>query len=252
MKKIAVVTGAAGGLGKEIVRRILDDVDELWAVGRNLSKLDSLKAELGVKIVPLQMDLSDTKSYDVLKSRLSGGEYEVFWLVNNAGSGRFGPSAGFTLEELSAGITSHCTAMASLCNICIPYMKKGSFIMNTASQSAFLPLPYMNLYAATKAFVYSYTRALRIELKDSGISVTAVCPGWIKTALLPEKLNGKTVNFPFLTTAEKVAKKAVKAARKRKPLMINSLPVRFVSWMQRHLPQEFAIKTWARMVRKYV
>ena len=78
MKKIAVVTGASGGLGKEIVKRILADVDELWAVGRNLTKLDSLKSELGAKIVPLQMDLSDTGSYDALKSRLLGEECEVF------------------------------------------------------------------------------------------------------------------------------------------------------------------------------
>ena len=256
MKKIAVITGASGGLGKELVRQIINDVDEVWSIGRNLSKLEAMKEEFGVKIIPLQMDLSDIKSYDILSGKLEseGGAsaLQISWLINNAGAGRFAPSTDFSTEELAGGITTHCTAIASICNICIPYMKAGDHIVNIASQSAFCPLPYMNLYAATKAFVYSYSRALREELHETGIVVTTICPGWIKTALLPETLNGRKVNFPFLVTADKVAAKAIRDARRGKALSIYRFAVRYVSWLQRHCPSSLSIRVWTDSVKKYL
>ena len=259
MKKIAIITGASGGLGKEFVSRLVSEVDELWAIGRNVSKLEALKTENGShgeKIIPLQMDLSDIHSFDILSSKLTaeGGtsDIEISWLINNAGAGRFGPSKDFTTEELNISITCHCTAIASICNICIPYMKAGDHLVNIASQSAFSPLPYINLYAATKAFVYSYTRALGEELKSSGIIVTAVCPGWIKTGLIVETLNGHKVHFPLLTTADKVAAKALKDARRRKPLSIYKFSVRYVCWLQRHLSNTLSVKIWAKSVEKYL
>ena len=120
MKKIAVITGASGGLGKEFVRQVINEVDEVWAIGRNVAKLEGLRAEFGEtnsnggegrrgaagsKIIPLQMDLSDTKSYDLLSGRLEseGGAsaVEISWLINNAGAGRFAPSTDFSTEELA-------------------------------------------------------------------------------------------------------------------------------------------------------
>ena len=256
MKKIAVITGASGGLGKEFVRQIINDVDEVWAIGRNVTKLEAMKEELGSKIIPLQMDLSDIKSLDVLSGKLEseGGTsaVEISWLINNAGAGRFALSTDFSTEELAAGIAAHCTATASICNICIPYMKAGDHIVNVASQSAFSPLPYINLYAATKAFVYSYSRALREELHDTGIAVTTICPGWIKTALLPDTLNGHKVKFPFLVTADKVAAKAIRDARRGKALSIYRFAVRYVSWLQRHYPTGISVCVWANSVKKYL
>ncbi|MBO4546297.1 MAG: SDR family NAD(P)-dependent oxidoreductase, partial [Treponema sp.] len=236
-KRIAIITGASGGLGKEFVKQVIDDVDEVWAVGRNEAKLEGLKSEFGPKIVPLQMDLSDTKSLSKLSKKIETEEkkssIQIRWLINNAGAGRFGASKDFTTEEISVSVTTHCTAIAAICNICIPFMKAGDHIVNVSSQSAFSPLPYMNLYAATKAFVYSYTRALGEELRDSGIVVTAVCPGWIQTALLPDTLGGRKVKFPLIVTADKVAEKAIKDARKAKPLSIYRFAVRMVACFQR-------------------
>lgn len=256
MKSVAIVTGAAGGLGKEIVKLIVGEVDELWAIGRNVSKLESLKAELGAqgnKIVPFKMDLSDTKSYKTLSDKLQKeSDAQIRWLVNNAGAGRFGHSKDFTIEEISTSVTTHCAAIASICNICIPYMKKGDIILNVASQSAFSPLPYINLYASTKAFVFNYTRALRTELKSAGIKVMALCPGWIKTNLIVDTLNGKKVNYPFIDVPARVAKKAVRDARKGKAISINSLPIAFIIWLQRHLPPSVSIWVWLTMVKKFV
>lgn len=259
MKTIAVITGASGGLGSEFVARLVTEVDELWAIGRNVSKLESLKARNGSegqKIIPLQMDLSDVNSFARLSQKLEeeGGPsaIEIRWLINNAGAGRFAPSTDFTTEELSGSITTHCTAIASICNRCIPYMKAGDHIVNIASQSAFSPLPYMNLYAATKAFVYSYTRSLGSEIRDTGIVVTAVCPGWIKTGLLPDTLDGKKVRYPMITTPDKVAAKAIKDARRGKPVSIYKFSVRFITWLQRHTSNSFSLKVWCNSVEKYL
>lgn len=259
MKTIAVITGASGGLGGEFVARLVTEVDELWAIGRNVSKLESLKTKNGLqgeKIIPLQMDLSDIKSFTLLSQKLEheGGPsvIEIRWLINNAGAGRFAPSTDFTIEELSGNITTHCTAIASICNICIPYMKSGDHIINIASQSAFSPLPYMNLYAATKAFIYSYTRSLGAEIRNTGIVVTAVCPGWIKTGLLPDTLNGKKVKYPLITTADKVAAKAIKDARRGKPVSIYKFSVRFLTWLQRHTSNSFSLRVWCNSVEKFL
>ncbi len=110
----------------------------------------------------------------------------------------------------------------------------------------------MNLYAATKAFVYSYSRALEVELRKTGIKVTTVCPGWIKTALLPESLNGHKVKYPFIAHADKVAEKAIKAARKGKSLSIYKFSVRYVCWLQRHWFTKSTLRLWTRMVEKYI
>lgn len=255
-RQIAIITGAAGGLGKEFVRQVIDDVDELWAIGRNVEKLEGLKSEFDAKIVPFQMDLSDAKALSKLSDKLKAEEkksaLQIRWLINNAGAGRFGASKDFTTEEISVSVTTHCAAIAAICNICIPYMKAGDHLVNVASQSAFSPLPYINLYAATKAFVYSYTRALGEELRESGIVVTAVCPGWIQTALLPEKLNGVKVKFPLIVTADKVAAKAIKDARRGKAVSIYRFAVRVVAWLQRHLSNDFSVKFWAKSVKKYL
>ena len=103
-------------------------------------------------------------------------------------------------------------------SICIPYIKCGGHIINIASQSAFQPLPYLNIYSATKAFLRNYTRALNVELKDRGITATAVCPGWMNTGLLDRGAIGAShtvTNFAVMasTAAVDVYKRQVQKLR---------------------------------------
>ncbi len=95
-------------------------------------------------------------------------------------------------------------------------MQKGCHIINVASQSAFQPVAYINLYAASKAFCYSYFRALNIELKEKEIGVTVACPGWIKTDLLQTEMNGHKVKFPHLAAPKDVVEKNNQRCTKRK------------------------------------
>ena len=215
MEKIAIVTGASGGIGKVFVRELTKEaLDEIWVVGRSEQRLLALKNEFGGRITPICKDL--TKNTDLLSfsDLLKNKNPSVLWLVNNAGIARMASSKEFTFSEIEQTIDLNCKAPAALINICIPFMEKGSKILNISSASAFQPVPYINLYAATKAFERSYSRALNAELKPCGITVTAVCPSWVDTDLLSKEINGKKVRFPGIVAPEKVVRKALKDAKK--------------------------------------
>lgn len=139
-----------------------------------------------------------------------------------------------------------------LCNICIPFMEEGSKILNVSSASAFQPTPYINLYAASKAFERNYSRALNVETKKSGITVTAVCPGWVDTELLTKKINGKEVRFPGMVKADKVVAKAFKDADMARDMSVCSLYVKCQHLNVKLLPQKFIMKIWMRGIHKYL
>jgi len=133
--------------------------------------------------------------------------------------------------------------------VCIPYMKKGSHMINIASQASFQPLPYQNIYSSTKSFVRNYSRALNVELKEKGICVTAVCPGWIKTDLYKRAEIGArkaTTKYVGMVTPDKVAKKALKDAKKCKDISIYSLFTKISHIAAKLLPQRMMMKIWLK------
>lgn len=252
MKNIAIITGATGGLGKSFMKHLVGNVDEVWAIGRNIDKLKSLKKSHGDKIKVFSIDLSDINNLDYIRNELSNKEYVVKYLINNAGTGRMAPSTDFTDLDIQSHIHTHNTALALLCNICIPYMKKGCHIVNMASQSAFQPVAYINLYAACKAFCYSYSRALNMELKDRGIVVTVACPGWVKTELLQTEMNGHKIKFPHLADPEEVVKQTLKDAHKGKDMSVYSSYVRRMQFFSKYFPHKMIMKMWVKSVKKYI
>lgn len=251
MRNLAIITGASGGLGKAFTKYLIDEVDEVWAIGRNKEKLNNLKEIFGVKIKGYSVDLSDTANLDVIKNELDKEEYTVKYLVNNAGAGRMAPSTDFSAKEIASHINVHNTSMAALCNICVPYMKSGSHIINVASQSAFQPVAYINLYAASKAFCCSYSRALNMELKDSGIVVTVACPGWIKTDLLQTEMNGHKIKFPHLAKPDDVVRKTLRDAKRGKDISVYSAYVKMMQFFSKFYPHKWIMHIWLRSVKKY-
>lgn len=252
-KKIAIVTGATGGLGKEFVKLLCrEDINEIWAIARNAEKLDKLQSDFGSKIVAISADLSEEKSYQRIKEMLDAQQPQVQYLINNAGGGLMNPSVSFSEEYIKTGIASHCTAVAVLCNACIPHMSRGSHIINMASQSAFQPVPYINLYAASKAFVLSYSRALNVELKDRGIIVTVACPGWIKTDLLEIERNGHTIKFPGMAMPEAVAAKTLVDAKKGKDISVYGAYVKYMQLLAKLFPHRMVMKAWVKGIKEYI
>lgn len=252
MKKIVIVTGATGGLGREFVKQILkEDIDEVWAIARNEQKLSDLRREYGGKVIPISSDLSDLNGIQQIENMLHEKKPHVEYLINNAGLAKMGKYNEFSIEEIDKTINVNCKAPVMLAQICIPYMGQGSKIMNISSASAFQPNPYINLYAASKAFERSYSRALNVELYGTGITSTAVCPGWIDTELLQKEINGKKVRFPGLVTANRVVKQAIKDAKKGKDMSVCSLYVKCQHVNVKLLPQRLVMKIWMAGLGKY-
>ena len=158
----------------------------------------------------------------------------------------------FDIEEIDKTINVNCKAPVMLAQICIPYMGKGSKILNISSASSFQPNPYINLYAASKVFERSYSRALNVELNGTGITSVAVCPGWIDTELLQKEINGKKVRFPGLVTPDRVVKQAIKDAKKGKDMSVCSLYVKCQHVNVKLLPQRLVMKIWMAGIGKYL
>lgn len=251
-KRIAVVTGASGGIGKAFVKCLLEEeVDEIWAIARNQKKLEALKQEFGERIAVISMDLSDSSALLEIEAMLQEVNPVVLYLINNAGMAKMGAYSDFTVEEIERTVRVNCVVPAALCTLCIPYMERGSRILTLSSASAFQPLPFLNLYASSKVFVRSYSRALHAELKGSGITATAVCPGWVDTDLLTKEVNGKPVRFAGLVTPEKVAAKALRDAKRGKDMSVCTLHVKWEHFLAKVFPQRMAMRTWFRRIRPY-
>lgn len=130
-KRISIVTGATGGLGREFVKLLLNEnLDEIWALARNIDKLNKLKDEYGERVVVISSDLSKDQSFDLLSNMLVKQNPIILYLVNNAGGGRMGAYNEFSRAEIESHITTHCIATAVLCNLFIPYMQKGKLFQS--------------------------------------------------------------------------------------------------------------------------
>ena len=253
MKKIAIITGATGGIGQEFVKQILEEkLDEIWAIGRNEKKLEELRKQYGSKIIPIPLDLSEKNQIISFNTQLAEQQPRIQYLINNAGLAKMGSYKEFSAEEISKTVDVNCKAPVLLCQMCIPYMSAGSRILNISSASAFQPNPYINLYAASKAFERSYSRALNVELKGTGITVTAVCPGWVDTELLEKERNGKKIRFPGMVTADRVVTQALRDAKKGRDMSVCSLYVKCQHFWVKLLPQKLVMKIWMKGISKYL
>ena len=248
-KNIAIITGASSGLGKEFVKLISDnkEFDEIWVLARREEKLQNLVSEYGEKIKPYIIDLSDYEKIKVFGEYLKKQNPNIKLLINNAGFAKFCSYDDISIEESLNMINLNISGVVSMGLTCIPFMEKGSHIINIASQSAFQPVPYLNLYGSTKAFVKNYSQALNVELKEKGISVTAVCPGWLDTNLFERGCIGAKKapkNFMFMAKPEVVAKKALKDAFAGKDISVYGKFVNFCHFCSKHLPEKWIMKAW--------
>lgn len=251
-KAVAIITGATGGIGKEFVRELYNEaLDEIWIIGRNSGRLSEIKEQYGEKIIPISADLTNEKDLLSIQALLTD-EVLVAYLVNNAGIAQMMPSKDLETNVINQTIRLNCNVPVILTNYCIPYMKRGSKIINVSSASAFQPVPFINLYAATKAFEHSYSRALNIELKPMGITVTAASPSWVDTKMLAKEVNGKKVKFYGMVRPESVAKKAIKDAKKGKDVSICSFYVKCQHLNVKLLPHKLVMKLWMRSIKKYL
>lgn len=236
----ALITGASSGIGEAFARLFAAEGFDLVLTARREEKLQQLAADLPTttKIVVLPGDLSTTAGITTFCGSVSGESLEIDVLVNNAGMMVEQEFAKLTTEQIERTITLNITALTQLIHQFLPAMKarKSGRILNVASVAAFHPVPGMDIYAATKAYVLSFSEALAENLRDTGISVTALCPGLTDTNMVDTSVSGAIPTF-MISQPEEVARSGFDALMNREVICIPGNANRLaLAWAQ-HQPR---------------
>lgn len=231
--KIAIVTGASSGIGREFVKQMghfYRNLDEIWVIARREHRLQELNQLSQVPIRILEGDLLCEDIYGKLEKMLMEEAPDVRMLVNGAGFGKSGTVEEILREDKKSQLEMiglNCTALSRMTFCCLPYLSGGSRIIQMASAAAFSPQPAFAVYAATKAYVLSFSRSLGAELRSRGIYVTAVCPGPVDTEFF--QVSGELENpLKKLVKARPrgVVRKALMDSRAGKDISVYGLPMK--------------------------
>ena len=250
--KIAVVTGASSGMGQEFVLKLDKEqqFDEIWVIARRKEALESLKKEVKAKVRPITLDLQNPESFETYKKLLAEEKPEVALLANIAGYGKFGKYDEISLDDCLGMIDLNCKALVAMSQLTIPYMKRGSKILQLDSLSAFQPVPYLNVYGSSKSFVLSYSRALNRELKTKDIRVMSVNPGWVKTEFFDhatKSSNDAITYFNVMYDAQDVIKTAIRDLyHTKKDVSIHGFQIKAQVLLVKLLPHKIVMEIWMR------
>lgn len=247
--KIAVITGASSGLGTEYAKavdKIRKDIDEIWLIARREDKLLEVASLLKTKTRAIKCDITDDDCIKSFVNLLKTENAEIKLLINNAGFGKLGYFYDISTENNAGMIRLNCEALTVMTSVCLPFMKEQSEIINTCSIASFAPNSRMAVYSSTKAYVMSFSRALRQELKARKINVLSVCPGPMETEFLSlagiNKGDSKTFDTLPRDNAQKVAEHSLKASLKKKAVFADHIFYKFYRFASKILPTSIVMK----------
>lgn len=255
--KIAVVTGASSGMGREFVLQLSAyvKVDAIWVIARREAALAALSDQVSVPLRVLPLDLLDPAAFDTYAALLEQEKPEITLLVNAAGFGKFGSYHRISVEDDCKMLDLNCKALLLMTRLSLPYMAAGSHILQLDSLSAFQPVPYITTYGATKAFVLSYCRAMNRELNSKGIRMMAMNPGWVKTEFFNHAFltnGGSEVQyFNRLYEAKDVVATGLKDLyRTKKDYSVHGLPIKLQVLGVKLLPHSLVMRIWLNQQKK--
>ena len=245
---VILITGASSGIGMEFAMQMdnyFSNVDEFWLVARTRDKLKEVAGVLQHKTRIFAIDVTDKPKLDMLESELREKDAVVRILVNCAGYGLLGSFANLDRERALGMIRLNCEALTDVTSRLLPFMRKNSRIIQLASSAAFMPQPNFAVYAASKAYVLSFSRALGIELKRLGIYVTCVCPGPVNTPFfdIAEK-DGQILAVKKITmvNADKVVSRALKDSCHKRPMSVCSVPIKAFNVAAKVIPHGMLLR----------
>ena len=225
----ALITGASSGIGTAFAEELAKKQTDVVLVARSEDKLNKLAQQLqeqfGINAEVIVQDLTLPQAGKSVFDEVAQKGLTIDLLINNAGFGDYGAFVDRSLNKQIEMIQLNITVVVELTGLFLPEMKQRGRggIINISSIAGFQPLPYMSIYAATKAFILNFTEALWAENKDSGVNILAVCPGptesqFFEEAEFPQSFAGKNGNN--LTPAEDVVKEALKALDKNQSTVV--------------------------------
>lgn len=231
-KTIVIITGASSGMGYEFAVQLdkgLRSVEEFWLIARREERLSRLAEGLRHQARIFPMDLTGKEDCRLFRETIRREQPAIRMLINCSGYGVMGKVADLETEEQLGMIDLNCKALTEMTCICLPYMPPKSRIIQLASSAAFLPQPGFAVYAAGKAYVLSFSRALGEELRKRQIAVTAVCPGPVRTEFF-ERAEKKAATLAIkkyvMADAEAVVRHALSASAKGRPMAVYSSVIR--------------------------
>ncbi len=246
---IAIITGASSGLGEQYafaVDKIRSDIDEIWLIARREDKLTLISKKLKKSIKILSLDITNSDCLNSYTQALNKSDANVKILINNAGFGKIGNIDEISPQDNGNMVRLNCEALTVLTALTLPYMNEESEIINTCSIASFVPNSRMAVYSSTKAYVMSFSRAIRRELKTRKINCIAVCPGPMNTEFLGIAGIEKGISHTFDTLPRvnpvKVAEKSLKASKKGKAVYTNRIIYKFYRILAKILPHSFMME----------
>ncbi len=270
-KKIAIITGASSGLGREFVRQLdkktetlhkkraetenpTEILDEMWVIARREERLAELRSQISTTLRVIPLDLTQKESFQKIHVLLEEEEPDVRYLINAAGFGKIGSWRDISIEDCDDMIDLNCRAAVDMTQLVLPFMSRGANVLELCSTAGFQPFPYLNIYSASKSFLYHYSRALRVELFGEGIHVTAVCPYWVKdTEFIGTAQNTEDStyirHFPLASRRKNVVCHALMDARLGLPVSTPGLVCTVHRIAAKFIPSEVMMGIWALLRR---
>jgi uncharacterized protein len=258
VSSIALVTGASSGIGAAIARELASRGHSVALVARREERLRTLAADLrgdhGVATEVIAADVSDGAQRELVAQELWNRELAVEILVNNAGFGHQADFATSPRERMTEMVRVNDEAVVDFTSIFLRGMleKSRGTVINIASTAAFQPLPGSAVYAASKAFVLSFSEAIRTELRGSGVTVTAVCPGPVRTEFMESAGAGgveeRTPGAVWMS-AEDIARHAIDGAAHDKRVVVPGTINRVTALAGQHSPRSIALPLIGRVWR---
>lgn len=252
--KIAIVTGASSGMGRDFVKYISalnPTLDEIWVIARRKERIEELQKKVHVPLRILPLDITNEESIDEIKRLLRINQPSIKYLVNCAGYGKIGNFKEISYKDNVGMVDINCKALTAMTFVCLPYMKCKSRIINLASSAAFMPQPKFSVYAATKSYVLSFSRALAHELKPRHISVTAVCPGPVKTEFFDIAEENSSIAFykkVFMAESKEVVKQALRDSIKGKEKSVYSLGMKLADLGAKITPHKLILNVTDKLL----
>ena len=252
-RRRALVTGASAGIGLALARRMARDGWDLALTARNEAGLEAVAAELrdryGAETRVVPADLADPDGPGAVQRALERDGFPIEFLANNAGFGTWGPFSGQTLDSQLEMLRVNVLALTELTHRFLPGMRalgRGR-VLNVASTAAFQPGPDMAVYYASKAYVLHFSEALGYELRGTGVTVTALCPGPTESEFQARAgmTDSRVGANPLMMDAEAVADAGYRAALSGTPVAIPGAANRLGAWLVRFTPRALARRTTA-------
>ncbi len=251
----ALITGASSGIGACFARALAGRGQNIVLVARSRNRLEAIRTEIAAKnqvsIEIVEMDLSIPEAAARLVALLKERGIDVSLLVNNAGFGEHGEFAELPLARQSEMLRLNIVALTELTRLLLPDMisRRGGGIINVSSTASFQPIPYSSVYAATKAYVTSFSMGLAEEVARHGVKVLALCPGGTATNFF-DAGHFQKLNFPGgLQSPEEVAERGLRALQRGKSLAVTRSINRLLVFVQRLAPRRLVARQAGEMFR---